>query len=150
MSNAGVWTSGAIDKLREWQPHYSYGRIAEKLSDAFGIFFSRSAVIGKANRIGLKQPMGIEQKERSRTAPRAATPRKRVSILKSIEIQPTELPPAEIVCEPIPLLELTWETCRWPVSGERQHTLFCGIKTQVFPYCCKHRLMSVKKSETAE
>lgn len=151
MAGVGVWTSASIEKLREWQPHYSYGRIAEKLSETFGILFSRSAVIGKANRIGLKHAMGIEQKERSRTAPRSAETRKRIVIKKPIGRALVKLPPPEIVCEPISLLELTADSCRWPVSGEREHTMFCGAnKIQDQPYCYRHWLKSIRTSETAD
>ncbi len=55
---------------------------------------------------------------------------------------PKPIPVIDAKGEGITLMELA-RTCRWPISGERQHTLFCG-RLPDFPssYCAHHRAIS--------
>jgi hypothetical protein len=56
---------------------------------------------------------------------------------------PQPIPVIDAKGKGITLMELTARTCRWPISGERQHTLFCG-RLPDFPssYCAHHRAIS--------
>ncbi len=48
---------------------------------------------------------------------------------------------------PIPLMKLTNGTCRWPVSGHGQATLFCGDATAVgSSWCGCHRARAAQKN----
>lgn len=60
--------------------------------------------------------------------------------------------PARAPGEPIPLAALRETTCKWPVSGARADTLFCGVRPLAGkPYCGVHaRLAYQPKTETRE
>jgi GcrA cell cycle regulator len=137
---------------------WSQGASARQISRELGAGISRSAVLGKIHRLGIAQFAPYDRRydeARSRRAPRAAKylgrapvpPQGRVELTSWIAItepyrdDPTldaGIPPAQRRS----LLELTGETCRWPVGDPaRADFFFCGAPPiGDGPYCAEHHL----------
>jgi GcrA cell cycle regulator len=144
------WTDERVETLKKlWADGLSASQIAAELG---GI--TRNAVIGKVHRLGLsgraKSPSSAAPRPRK---PRAASHMLRVSRSSmrgntalahayEIDLEP-ELEPIDNV---IPLgqrrslLELTEETCRWPIGDPgTADFFFCGGPAITsLPYCAYH------------
>lgn len=119
-----IWTKDRIERLKTlWAEGWSAAQIAGRFGD-----ISRSAVLGKARRLGL--------------ASRSDTSRQRIKV-KTREDH-SNSGPSLLSTEPapkrIPLLELRHDMCRWPYGDPKQPGFgFCGHK-QVpgLSYCTSH------------
>jgi hypothetical protein len=141
MTDNGAWPAAQVEQLRElFAKGLSAGAIAIEL-----VGRSRNAVIGKLGRIGLKlspkatgpRPKPRQKRKRSGKNYRDA-PWKPQIVEQFAPTEPVDLPP-EIVANPVTLMELTADTCRWPCAGEGANTMFCGALTvEGKPYCPKH------------
>jgi len=109
--------------------HVKEGFSATKSGKILGL--SKGAVIGLRTRLGLTD----SERWLKRRAQEAQLRRKPTT---------TSVVPYERKVDPIPkggltLLGLKGSHCRWPVSGDGEHTLFCGDKRDdISPYCRKH------------
>jgi GcrA cell cycle regulator len=144
------WTDERVELLKKlWSDGLSASQIAGELG---GI--TRNAVIGKVHRLGLsgraKSPSNATPRPRK---PRSASHMMRVprasirgntALSHAYELD-TE-PEPELIENIIPIgqrrtiLELTEETCRWPI-GDPGSTefFFCGGHTlSALPYCAYH------------
>jgi GcrA cell cycle regulator len=144
------WTDERVELLKKlWSDGLSASQIAAELG---GI--TRNAVIGKVHRLGLSG----RAKSPSSTAPRQRKARAHPHIMRvarpamrgntalaqafdyEIEVEP------ELVDNIIPMgqrrniLELTEETCRWPIGDPGSaEFFFCGGQTTTgLPYCGHH------------
>ena len=144
------WTDERVELLKKlWTDGLSASQIAAELG---GI--TRNAVIGKVHRLGLSG----RAKSPSSTAPRPRKTRTHAHMLRvarpairgntalaqafeyEVEVE------AELVDNIIPigqrrtLLELTEETCRWPIGDPGSSDFFfCGGRTITsLPYCAFH------------
>ena len=144
------WTDERVELLKKlWTDGLSASQIAAELG---GI--TRNAVIGKVHRLGLSG----RAKSPSSTAPRPRKTRTHAYMLRvarpairgntalaqafeyEVEVE------AELVDNIIPigqrrnLLELTEETCRWPIGDPAENEFhFCGRKPKFgSPYCEAH------------
>jgi GcrA cell cycle regulator len=144
------WTDERVELLKKlWSDGLSASQIAAELG---GI--TRNAVIGKVHRLGLSG----RAKSPSSTAPRQRKARAHPHIMRvarpamrgntalaqafdyEIEVEP------ELVDNIIPMgqrrniLELTEETCRWPIGDPGSaEFFFCGGQTATgLPYCGHH------------
>jgi GcrA cell cycle regulator len=133
-----TWTDEQIEHLRQRHADgLSFSEIACELPG-----FSRNAVIGKAQRLGLAARVTISQ--------RRPAPAKRVRGRASkITPQPAPEPKPP---EPVRLFDLEPHHCRWPVSGEGADTLFCGAskRSGSSSYCRKHFAWSCRDCSSAE
>jgi GcrA cell cycle regulator len=142
------WTDERVELLKKlWSDGLSASQIAAELG---GI--TRNAVIGKVHRLGLSG----RAKTASSAAPRQRKARSSTHILRigravvrgntalAYEIEPEVTP--ELVENVVPIgqrrtiLELTEQTCRWPI-GDPGSTefFFCGGHTIAgLPYCAFH------------
>ena len=144
------WTDERVELLKKlWSDGLSASQIAAELG---GI--TRNAVIGKVHRLGLSG----RAKTASSAAPRQRTARSSTHMLRigraairgntalahAYDIEPEVTP--ELVENIIPIgqrrtiLELTEQTCRWPI-GDPGSTefFFCGGNTIAgLPYCAYH------------
>jgi GcrA cell cycle regulator len=144
------WTDERVEVLtRLWAEGHSASQIAAELG---GI--TRNAVIGKVHRLGLSG----RAKSPSSAAPRPRKPRGSAHMLRvsrpvmrgnTALAHAYELdmePQAELVDNVIPLgqrrslLELTEETCRWPIGDPgTPDFFFCGgASITSLPYCAYH------------
>ncbi|TMJ34916.1 MAG: GcrA cell cycle regulator [Alphaproteobacteria bacterium] len=144
------WTDERVEVLaRLWAEGHSASQIAAELG---GI--TRNAVIGKVHRLGLAG----RAKSPTSSAPRPRKPRGSSHMLRvsrpamrgntalahayDLEMEPQ----AELVDNVIPLgqrrslLELTEETCRWPIGDPgAPDFFFCGgASITSLPYCAYH------------
>jgi GcrA cell cycle regulator len=144
------WTDERVETLKKlWADGLSASQIAAELG---GI--TRNAVIGKVHRLGLsgraKSPSSAASRPRK---PRATSPMLRVSRSSmrgntalahayELDIEPEP----ELIDNVIPLgqrrslLELTEDTCRWPIGDPgTADFFFCGGQTITsLPYCAYH------------
>ena len=144
------WTDERVELLKKlWSDGLSASQIAGELG---GI--TRNAVIGKVHRLGLsgraKSPSNATPRPRK---PRSASHMMRVprasirgntALAHAYELD-TE-PEPELIENIIPIgqrrtiLELTEETCRWPIGDPGSaEFFFCGGHTlSALPYCAYH------------
>jgi GcrA cell cycle regulator len=143
------WTEERVELLKKlWAEGLSASQIAAELG---GI--TRNAVIGKVHRLGLsgraKTPSSAaprQRKARPQTMLRVARPalRGNTALAHAYEYEPE--PEPEIIDNIIPMgqrrtiLELTEDTCRWPIGDPGSSDFFfCGGKTSPgVPYCTHH------------
>ena len=144
------WTDERVETLKKlWTDGLSASQIAAELG---GI--TRNAVIGKVHRLGLaglaKSPSSAAPRQRkARPHPhmlRVSRPATRgnTALAHAFDLEIAAEP--QFVDNVIPmgqrrsLLELTEETCRWPI-GDPGHAdfFFCGGQTLTsLPYCAYH------------
>jgi len=145
-----TWTDERVEILKKrWAEGLSASQIAAELG---GI--TRNAVIGKVHRLGLSG----RAKSPSSAAPRPRKPRAHAQMLRvsrpSVRGNTALAYAYEIDAEPEPelidniiplgqrrsLLELTEETCRWPIGDPGSADFFfCGGQTLTsLPYCAYH------------
>ena len=146
-----TWTDERVETLKRlWSEGLSASQIAAELGGV-----TRNAVIGKVHRLGLSG----RAKSPASAAPRTRKPRSshahmlRVSrpsvrgntaLAHAYEVEAE--PEAELSDNVIPLgqrrtlLQLTEETCRWPIGDPGQADFFfCGGRTvSGLPYCAYH------------
>jgi len=144
------WTDERVETLKKlWADGLSASQIAAELGGV-----TRNAVIGKVHRLGLSG----RAKSPSSTAPRPRKPRAASHMLRvsrssmrgntalahayELDVEPE----TELIDNVIPLgqrrslLELTDETCRWPIGDPgTADFFFCGGPTVTsLPYCAYH------------
>lgn len=163
MSN---WNDERIERLKTlWADGLSASRIAGELGG-----FShcgdggRSAVIGKVHRLGLAgrgRPIAAPKTPRP---PRASTRKVKVVARavgnRALEVHECDVyePPEEqaAIDNAIPLesrrtlLELTGDTCRWPVGDPGPDLFFCGAQPiDGHPYCLRHFRAAYQRGTSA-
>jgi GcrA cell cycle regulator len=129
-----MWTDEKNNMLRSmWADGFSGSQIAAEL----GAPLTRSAVIGKAHRLGLA----------------ARVERKLVLLIREPKCKPQPRLNAVIEkkqhhAEPITLMELIDCSCRWPVNEDVRNMLYCGKPGASLsagrPYCEHHARMAVR------
>ena len=145
------WTDERVETLKKlWTDGLSASQIAAELG---GI--TRNAVIGKVHRLGLVGPRQVavlggaapaQAAHAIRTCcgcrgPRcAATPRSRMPSSYEVEPEPELLDNVIPIGQRRTLLELTEETCRWPIGDPGSADFFfCGGQSLTsLPYCAYH------------
>jgi len=144
------WTDERVELLKKlWADGLSASQIAAELG---GI--TRNAVIGKVHRLGLsgraKSPASAAPRPRKTRAPahmlRVTRPqvRGKTALAQAFEYEPE--PEPELTDNIIPMgqrrtiLELTEDTCRWPIGDPgASDFFFCGGNTiSGLPYCAFH------------
>ncbi len=155
-----TWTDERVEILkRRWAEGLSASQIAAELG---GI--TRNAVIGKVHRLGLSG----RAKSPSSAAPRPRKPRAHSQMLRvsrpSVRGNTALAHAYEFDAEPEPelidniiplgqrrsLLELTEETCRWPIGDPGSADFFfCGGQTLTsLPYCAYHSRVAYQPPNT--
>ena len=125
------WTREATEQLAAlWRTGAPCSLIAAAINRDLDTAFSRNAVIGKVNRLGLAG--------RAADAPRTGKPR---------GAPPPFAPPFGRRCS---LTELTDATCRWPVGEPgTPEFYFCGGKPLAArPYCAYHAALAYQPGTT--
>jgi len=152
------WNDERVELLKKlWSDGLSASQIAAELG---GI--TRNAVIGKVHRLGLsgraKSPSSAAPRPRkARAHPhmlRVSRPAVRGNTALAHAFEYDIEPEPQLVDNVIPIgqrrtiLELTEETCRWPI-GDPGTTdfFFCGGQTSTgLPYCCFHSRVAYQPS----
>jgi GcrA cell cycle regulator len=129
-----VWDEDAVTALRAL---FEQGKTASEMGREFGI--SRSAVLGKLHRLGLRRGRDVARPDAKRPR-KARGPYKRVPWAVPAA-RPRRIDPETIVCQPVPFLDLPFQgACKFVVSGEKPADyLFCANATmEERPYCAAH------------
>ena len=144
-----MWTEAAIETLRQLALE---GKSASSIAVALGAP-SRNAVIGKANRIGIKLTGNIHC-----LAPRAARPSterpRRPAIARTdsplwkraaVPAVARERKPAWAFAE-AQVEEIREDSCRWPLGDPTsEEFVYCGVQTaKGRSYCAGHCRMAYK------
>ena len=144
------WAPAHCDALRKLlASSLSYSEIAAALNAIFQTTYSRSAVIGRAKRMGLA---GTRPEGRPKPSPKARPPslhrprehhgaefRRRAPILEPVE--PVKLRCADIDPRHLSLADLQAGDCRYPYGGdeEGEPITFCGHpRHESSSYCAAH------------
>lgn len=134
---APVWSKEIIDTAREaFDRGCSFSLIAREIAERHGVPFSRSAVIGKAGRLGWTR---VLKKQPARPA-RRATKEKTKAPVDALPFVPRA---AEATPLHLKLLDLKSTSCHWPY-GDTDFT-FCGC--EIAPgssYCPAHKALSIR------
>lgn len=142
------WVPADEEILRElWQQGYSGQAISEK----FGGRYSRSAVGGKANRMGLPSrqkiavPNGNQPKRKHRKKQTTATTSTTMAAMEAAEQiarAATEMSLEEVPVTAVTLYDVEHDQCRWPFGHPRSEQFrVCGAprdERSRFWYCTKH------------
>ena len=145
-----TWTDDRVEQLKKlWEAGLSASQIAAELGNV-----TRNAVIGKVHRLGLsgraKSPSSaVPRQRKARPAQhmmRISRPQSRgntaLAHVFEVEADPDPIAYDNVVpmSQRRTLVELTEDTCRWPV-GDPGSTefFFCGGKSLAnLPYCSHH------------
>jgi GcrA cell cycle regulator len=137
------WTAERIELLRSL---YASGLSAREIALEIGV--SRNAVIGKISRLKLNSG---ERKRSAGKGESKARPASQQSIMRALRADAHSLTEGM----PIPdshrcsLLELTNQTCRWPISNATDVEFwFCGNEPiDGLPYCAGHARIAYRSTD---
>jgi len=147
-----LWTAEAIEDLKRLARE---GRSASAIAAALGAA-SRNAVIGKANRIGIKLNGG--GRACAHKDPRAPAERKRPAAIPSPKPASTKWKaawtgaPAEVAgTQGIRFEEIREFACRWPLGDPRSGNLvYCGLeRIEAHSYCAAHCRLAYRAPKPA-
>jgi GcrA cell cycle regulator len=145
------WAREHSDALREYFGHgMSFSEIAEAINARFNTAYSRSAVLGRAKRIGLARADRPSDRSRRRPGARLPDPPQRrerhapawpwpTPVIEAVK--PVKLRCVEIEPRHVSLLALEPDDCRYPYGGEEEGEAitFCAHpRRQGSSYCKAH------------
>ncbi len=138
-----IWTSemdAELTRLRH--ERFASSEIADYITDKFGIYLTRNAVIGRALRLGLPHLPRNGGRHPSVTTSRAKVRRPRTHALgRKAKPKHKRIEWAHDIgsMRLLSLFDLADRDCRWPARGEGRTTLFCGLPAERgLPYCGGH------------
>jgi len=139
MTQIGLgWTDTRCERLRILWPEYSASICAVDLG------VTRSAIIGKAHRMGLagKKKVNAVRKEMGPRPKRTRPMQRRPAFNPDTEL--TDLP-FDQSPDAMTIAGLTENTCRWPLGVPAHDMLYCGSETGGFgAYCGRHHWLAHK------
>lgn len=144
------WTDDRVEQLKKlWESGLSASQIAAELGN-----ITRNAVIGKVHRLGLsgraKSPSSAAPRQRkvrpAQNMMRISRPMSRgntaLAHVFEVEAEPDPIAFDNVVpmSQRRTLLELTEDTCHWPIGDPSSaEFFFCGGKAVAsLPYCAHH------------
>jgi GcrA cell cycle regulator len=138
------WTAERIELLRTL---FASGLSSREIALEIGV--SRNAVIGKISR--LKLNTGEGRRSAAKGEPKVRRPVSQRSTMRALR---AEQPQSLIEGMPIPdshrcsLLELTDQTCRWPIGNPTDAEFwFCGNEpVEGLPYCVGHARIAYRSA----
>jgi GcrA cell cycle regulator len=152
MTDPFTWTAEKEQRLRDLWAEKQRGTKISASTIAAELGTTRSACLGKLNRLGLLKASG--PREKRQLAPRAPrAPMLKVNGSEAPVRKPEPLPdPPPIVLAPrreepppapgegVTLVELRLESCRWPMGNPLEESFrFCGQhRIGTGPYCEAH------------
>jgi hypothetical protein len=145
--------------LADLKRHFDEGlearQIAARLNAAYGTQLSKSAVIGRLNRLGLFRKGTASQRLASNIAAHQKRRRERKVVLAPpnpphVPAGAVILPIRRVVTVAMPSEMLERSRCCWPVTNEAPW-LFCGLPKADGDraYCDRHRSISIRPARRA-
>lgn len=123
---ASIWEANPeiVAALTELWPVNSATQCANKIAEQFGVILTKSAVIGKAHRLGLNGTT------------KSAVPN------RVVNVAPRPAPVIECVTADVPSLDLTLDdltldNCRF-IAGEAKDARYCGHQVHRRGFCEPH------------
>jgi GcrA cell cycle regulator len=141
------WASAHSDALRNYvATGLSFSEIGRELNRRFGTGYTRSAVIGRARRMGLATASRVESPPIVPTLPGASRPAKPQPAQAWGQPPKSQADPGKLRCvgirpRLISLLALVAGDCRYPYGGDKEgeEIAFCGHPRQPgSSYCMPH------------
>lgn len=145
------WASEHSDALRKYFVlGLSFSAIGRRINAKFGTSYTRSAVLGRAKRMGLAAVPQLTSPSIVPPVPDGTAPAQQLGAFSRHRIQPpkTAFQPAEPVLRCvgvrprlISVVELEWGDCRYPYGGDRdgEAITFCGHPRHPgSSYCAAH------------
>lgn len=153
MATTNSWSAAAISKLKSlFDKGLSTAEIGKRLG------FTKNAIVGKINRLGLNEAKDAKSKKSSASARQvAATKQKPAAAVKKAAVKkPVPKPAAKkisakarneskkkterIIRHSAQLMNLRSDQCRWPIGDpDSDNFRFCGEKCFTGkPYCFDH------------
>lgn len=133
------WASEHSDALRKYFAlGLSFSTIGRKINARFGTSYTRSAVLGRAKRMGLAAAPGLASPSIVPSLPEGTAAAQQQGAFSRHRIQPpaTAFKPAEPVIlrcvgvrpRLISVVDLEWGDCRYPYGGDKEGEpiTFCG------------------------
>lgn len=138
------WPPQHSELLRDLHAkHMSFGEITKEINLRFKVGYTRSAILGRAKRMGLTRPEAVRARAPKLKAlgvrsdhRRPPEPRPRAEPAKSVPLRCVGLSPRLISFD-----ELAPDDCRYPYGGDRddEPISFCGHPRQPgSSYCTPH------------
>ena len=131
------WVPERVEKLKQLRAE---GLSFTKIAIQFDWMFTRCALIGKANRLGLicSKPNKYASVPKSRKRKEL----KPVPTISAVDAWGFPISPGGV-----PLLDLKYGQCRWPLNGEGHQARFCAEAVErSYSYCSYHYELSTRKT----
>jgi GcrA cell cycle regulator len=142
------WPREHSDALREYLGHgMSFAEIAQAINVKFNTAYSRSAVLGRARRIGVERPGDGPTPQPKAWQPGVHIPCERQATVfvwptpVFEPVQPLKLRCAEVVPRHVSLLDLEPGDCRYPFGGDEEGEAITFCAQPCHPgssYCGPH------------
>jgi len=142
-----VWPDAQVARLRELLSKSKTGyftsarTLALDLNKEFGTTLTRNSVIGKVTRLGLQLPNKPHP-------PKPPGYRHAPTVRRKSPPKPLPKPqPARDVVQ-CALVQLTEETCRWPIGNPQDRGFgFCGDPVSAGCYCARHDALAFDRGK---
>ncbi len=131
MNIGPTWTEERIDDLRR---KCAAGLTVTQIAHDLGV--TRNAITGKARRMGIHVTSYAEKRELGVMLPaRKRTQRKQID---------RSDPALRFACT---IMDLTSETCRWPMGEPAHDMLYCGAPIPMGSYCGYHQSVAYQPAK---
>lgn len=157
------WTDNAVKELKHlWcEQGASAAVTAQLLSEKFGRYLTRNAVIGKVNRLHLEKPKGAKYADKIGRPKNKDCPVVKHSLTSKAPVIRAPVLRAEPVALEAPdqakrisIIDLRETTCRFPIGDPRTDDFgYCGAPSPIggSPYCeFHHRIVYVPPQQQAK
>jgi GcrA cell cycle regulator len=148
-----AWTAEADATLRSLvrDGDLKCRQIAQVINKVHGTSFSKNAIIGRMNRLGLVTRAGeqrVTRVHRSDPGRRKASPRPRRVRTAPVEVDQIVAPVPLQPDQPEPgtwkLIELGESQCRWPFGDGPITFCGCAVESETTSYCADHRALGTR------
>ena len=138
------WSEADVAKLRKLA---AKGMTSREIAKELGERYTRNSVIGKTQRMGIwlgrsktSEPEQLIETELEPVVEPAPIPTATIHYLRvTPRLRVLTETPQESTGNRTFLMGLTSKSCRYPVSGDGERTLFCGDPTERGSWCSDHR-----------
>lgn len=134
----------------------SFRQIADAVNSEMGTAYSRNAVLGRANRLGLRstisrgRPPSMRKKRQKSDKPQVIRFKAPPKAPAAAEREQIKLRCAEVIPLNVPLTQLQPGQCRWPYGEDLPFTFCAHPATEGSSYCMPHFCLALGPGTEAE